>query len=277
VKRFLYLLTGFLLIALLLATRAVAEDIRETAVSALHAEHAVWNKVPIAFVVPVGIERMLVFPEKIEVRNLDAHLTTDKVSLLNNEGTLYVQAKQSFAPVRLAIVLKERGTTVLVDISACPNADDTPLEVVLPEERDETRPDKSAPSTMMQPMTLMRYAIQHLYAPERLVVENDNISRSPMYTSKSVDLFYDKNITAMPLISWHGGDYTVTAILLQNNEHRCVYLDPRHIRGQWIASSFYPANTLSAAGSLHDRTTLFLISNRSFNNALHGMKEYGYE
>jgi integrating conjugative element protein (TIGR03749 family) len=250
------------------------EEKKEMPVNSIHYEHAVWNKVPISFVVPVNQERMLVFPGKVDFKNLDARLTADKVSILNNDGTLYIQAKQSFPAIRVPITLKETGHTILVDISASPNADGTPLEVVLPSENQTGEGSSGASaaqknsSEAIHYVTLMRYAIQHLYAPERLIVEDSRITRSPMYTTRNIDLFYDKNVLAMPLIAWLGGDYTITAILIKNNENHSIDLDPRKIRGQWIAASFYPTNQLKKAGSRQDRTTLFLLSDRPFQDAL---------
>lgn len=274
-RRGLYLLISFLLIQ---PSFAAVLDTENTVVNSIHYEHVIWNKVPISFVVPVKEERMLIFPGKIDFRNLDPRLTTDKVSILNNDGTLYIQAKQSFSSIRVPVVLKDRGITILVDISASENADDTPLEVVLPDATESEPPSAEKDAfDVIHYVTLMRYAVQHLYAPERLIIEDPHISRSPMYTTRSVDLFYDKGVIAMPLIAWHGGHYTVTAVLLKNNLNHPVYLDPRTIKGQWITASFYPTNRLAEVGSEQDRTTLFLISDRPFNDALNTMKEHGNE
>jgi integrating conjugative element protein (TIGR03749 family) len=277
-KTIFYLVTSLLLMGTSCAATAITEETKAVIVNATHYEHAVWNRVPISFVVPVGEERMLIFPGKIDFRNLDARLTSDKVSILNNDGTLYIQAKQPFSAIRVPLVLKDTGRTVLVDISAAANADNTPLEVILPEDNTGGAHDsEKSPSEVLHYVTLMRYAVQHLYAPERLMVEDARISRSPMYTTRSIALFYDESVIAMPLISWHGGDYTVTAILLKNNENHAIYLDPRKIKGQWITASFYPTHQLMQAGSRQDRTTLFLMSDRPFNEALNRMKENGNE
>ncbi|MCE3237405.1 MAG: family integrating conjugative element protein [Gammaproteobacteria bacterium] len=289
-KRIFYVIINFFLVTSSFTMSALAKEetkeireikkINEMPVSAIPYEHAVWNKIPISFVVPVNQERMLIFPGKIDFKNLDARLTMDKVSILNNDGTLYVQAKQPFPAIRVPITLKETGHTILVDISADPHADDTPLEVVLPSENEndenprQTSDVKKNSSEVIHYVTLLRYAIQHLYAPERLIIEDNRISRSPMYTTRSIDLFYNKNVIAMPLLSWCGGNYTVTAILIKNNENHVIELDPRQIRGQWLAASFYPTNQLKKAGTTQDRTTLFLLSDRPFQAALTSLKSY---
>ena len=78
----------------------------------------------------------------------------------------------------------------------------------------------------------------------------------------------------MPLISWRGGDLYITAILLKNLLRERVHLNPTELNGRWLAASYYPTHYLTPKGTEHDRTTLFLISNRPFNEALNSMREY---
>ena len=241
-----------------------------------HSEHVVWNKEPISFIVPLNTERMITFPEPVTLHNMDPTLTTDKVSILNNAGTLYIKAKKTFDPIRISVVLKQSGEVILIDLSAAPNADDSPVDVVLASDQTQQLQEttQNAQSASINYPLLMRYAIQQLYSPERLVEENNNIYRTPMYTTKSVDLVMGAKVIAMPLYSWRGGDLYVTAILLKNLLSRHVHLNPMSLNGNWLAAAYYPTNYLAAKGTAHDRTTLFLISNRPFNEALNSMREY---
>lgn len=245
----------------------------------LHTEHVVWNKVPISFVVPVGDERMISFPGSIAVHNTDSSLTTDKVSIMNNAGTLYIRAKKSFNATRLAIELKATGQIILVDLSAAPNADDSPVGVVMPSAstRAGARSSKNKAKPASAPMSyarLMRYAVQQLFSPERLIKNDRAIHRTPMFTTKSVNLVHGHAVFTMPLISWRGGDLYITAVLLKNTQQHRISLSPKNIKGKWLAASFYPTPYVTAKKQLHDRTTLFLISDRPFNEALNSMREY---
>jgi len=245
-------------------------------------EHVVWNKVPISFVVPIGAERMISFPDSISLHNTDPALTTDKLLILNNAGTLYIKAKKAFGQIRIPIVLKKSGEVMLLDLSAAENSDDTPVQVLLDKNQAATGSIVSQKSTTcVAPVSyagLMRYVVQHLYSPKRLL-ENDfinrnAINRTPMYTTNSIDLVYREKVIAMPLISWRGGDLYVTAVLLKNLLKHRVRLSPINLKGQWLAAAFYPTNYVTAKGTVHDRTTLFLISNRPFNEALNVMRGY---
>ncbi len=123
-------------------------------------------------------------------------------------------------------------------------------------------------------MSLLRYAIQHLYSPERLVHEDGAFSRTPMFTSRSVALVNQAAVLAMPLASWQAGAYTVTAVLLKNTTRHRVLLSPQTLHGSWLATSFYPSNYVNARGHLRDRTTVFVVSDQPFNQALQAARAY---
>ncbi len=242
-------------------------------------DHVVWDGIPIAFSVSVGQERILKFPGSVTLNNSNARLTTDKVSIQNNAGFLYIFAKKSFEPIRLDFTLLSTGQVILVDLSAEKNASDTPVSVVLSDNNSQNTTSNNTHQYQnniqsVNDVTLMRYAIQHLYAPQRLISHNDSITRVPMETQRSVNLFDDKSAMAMPLISWNAGDLYVTAVLLKNNWDEKILLNPRNINGNFIAASFYPSRIINPKGSNNDRSTVFLVSNKPFNDALNKMKEY---
>lgn len=258
---------------------AYASDVKPSAQAVINStvqyDHVVWNGIPIQFTVPVNVERILTFPEPVSLSNHNPALTSDKVSILNNNGFLYIKAKKAFAPIRLAFVLRNSGKVVLVDLISNNQADDTPVAVVLPTARAQSKQAGSASTSQsVNFVSMMRFAIQQLYAPTRVMEHSSTFTRTPMNTTKSVALFENQSVMAMPLISWQGGDLYVTAVLLKNTWHQRQVLDPRAIRGNWLAVSFYPSNRLLSAGSAQDRTTAFLISDAPFNVALNQMRGY---
>ncbi len=123
-------------------------------------------------------------------------------------------------------------------------------------------------------MSLLRYAIQHLYSPVRLIHEDSAFSRTPMQTTRSVPLINQASVLALPLASWAAGNDTVTAVLLKNTTRHRVVLDPRRLQGDWLAVSFYPSNYLNARGHWRDRTTVFVVASQPFNQALHAARDY---
>jgi len=236
--------------------------------------HVLWDKLPIGFSVPVGHERLLSFPDKIKVINDDPALTSDKVTILNNAGTLYIKTKQVFDPVRLRVVMVATGDTILVDLSGVAEGDDAPLSVVLASgvttplgDANQNTATTSAHTTT-NVVSLTRYAVQHLYSPERLLEDNPNIYRTPMYTQRSVVLTTGHQFSAFPLISWRGGELYVTAVLLRNDLSQPTAVHPQSFLGCWQSVSLYPLTSLSERGTSHDRTTVFLVSREPFGAAL---------
>lgn len=228
-------------------------------------EHVVWDRVPISFVVPVGAERIISFPDRVVLKSLDDDLTSDKLKILNNQGSLYIKAKKEFNPIRVAVSLQKTGEVILVDIASKPNVNSRPLEVILKEELDE---NKQADNEASQDyISLIRQAVQELYASQRLIASSQNIKRAPMYTEKSISLFWDLPLISMPIASWSSNNYYITAVILKNNSRKDLTISLDYIKGDWVAASLYPSDLLTKRDSKNDRTTLFLVSKTPFHKA----------
>lgn len=247
-------------------------------------EHVLWDKIPISFVVPVGQERILMFSDSVKFEGSKAkNLTKDLVSVLNNEGTLYVKANKAFAKIRVPVVLTSTGETILIDLSAKENADDIPVQVLVKKHQrnGEGSSENSVASEMHTFPTLIRYVGQRTCSecgPISAEEPLDNIVRAPMNTSRFVRLFNHRyNVTSMPIGSWRSGQYYATAVRVKNLSNRSIKLNPINIKGDWRAASFLPTNTLKPAGQFEDRATIILVSERPFGSALSQTRGYFHE
>lgn len=231
-------------------------------------EHIVWRRAPINITLPVGHERLISFPERMQFGYDVKALPASALRVQNDNHTLYLLAKHPFTTHRVQAKLAT-GDIILLDINAQSHADNNPLDIVLPQLPDN--PMQPTPVATIAYVTLMRYAIQHLYAPERLVTQHSGMTRFPMETAHVVPLFYDGSVTAMPLASWRGGDAYVTAILVKNRLAQALRLNPSLLCGAWQAVSFYPNTVLAPRGTAlnDDTSTLFVISSRPFSRAIH--------
>jgi len=249
-------------------------------------EYVTWSGTPIAFAVPVGDERLLSFPSEVEFKNLDPQLTSDKVSITNNAGTLYVRALKPFSPIRTYVEIKSSGQIVYVDLSAQKGGDDNQVSVLTQSKSknkntQKDNSDKTASSASPSYISMLQYGIAELYWPERLLGQLNqnpdyfNFARAPMYTTHSVHLVMGHTVLAMPEVSWRNGNLFVTAVLLINPNKQAVKFDPfRDFIGNWDAKAFYPTNYLGPQGTTHDRTVVFLVSDQPFSQALSATPVY---
>ena len=74
-------------------------------------------------------------------------------------------------------------------------------------------------------------------------------------------------IEATPLTTWRGGERYVTAVKLRNVTNAPIALDPRELRGQWLAATLQHARLLPQ-GDEADTTCVYLISARPFDESL---------
>ncbi|MFC7782824.1 TIGR03749 family integrating conjugative element protein [Legionella taurinensis] len=241
-------------------------------VFALDAEHVLWDKTPIHLSISLNEERLVHFPQAISIIDNEAG---EKISVLKIQDTLYLKGKESFDNKRLLVQLMPQGEVIILNLSANEKITaNKPVEILLEnkEESNNNQPE-TANSFDINSITLTRFAIQSLYAPQRLLVIPEGVGRIPMQTRKQISLIYGASMESRPLISWHGGAFYVTAVELKNLLNKEVVVDPRRMVGNWQTATFYPTNTLAARGK-EDTTTVFLVSDRPFNEALATGREF---
>lgn len=238
---------------------------------ALDSEHVLWDKTPIPINISLAEERLVRFPQAISIVDNEA---IDNMAILKVQDALYLKAKEEFHNKRLLVQLMPQGEVIILSLSADKEIhSNKPVEILIEEIAQDTNKSELTSNLDNNAITLTRFAIQSIYAPERLLVIPEGVSRTPMQTRRQITLFYGASIEARPLISWHGGEFYVTAVELKNQLNKEIVIDPRHMIGHWQTATFYPSNTL-AGRTKKDTTTVFLISDRPFNEALASDREF---
>jgi integrating conjugative element protein (TIGR03749 family) len=246
--------------------RALANDANEIAPPT---ERIVWTKTPIPLSLPVGKERIVTFPADVRVGvppQLGDALRTQSVA-----GTLYWLARKPFPATRVQIQEIDSGRIYLLDLRADSDATSAaPVEIV---ERPSAAKDTNGttPAThdaaQVDYVTLTRYAAQQMYAPKRLLRDPPGVYRAPMRIKRAAALVRGGAVEATPLATWRGGGLYVTAIKLRNVTHAPIVLDPRDLRGQWLAATLQHARLLPE-GDEADTTCVYLVSARPFEESL---------
>ncbi|MCE3045380.1 TIGR03749 family integrating conjugative element protein [Legionella sp. 16cNR16C] len=239
---------------------------------ALDAEHILWDKTPIPLDLSLNEERLVHFPQAVSIVDNEAG---NKIAVLKVQDTLYLKGKESFENKRLLVQLMPQGEVIILNLTTKEKiVANKPIEILLEnKEESSNTTQESANAFDWNAITLTRFAIQSLYAPQRLLVIPEGIGRTPMQTRRQINLFYGASIEARPLISWHGGPFFITAVELRNLLNKELIVDPRQMIGNWQTATFYPRNTLAPRGK-EDTTTAFLVSDRPFSTALAGSREY---
>ena len=228
-------------------------------------EPIIWRKAPIRVLLHEGEERLVHFPGSVRMalpESLAALLRAQSI-----HGTLYLRADAPFAPTRVLVYTQPEGPIYVLDLEAV--AADThsyalpDIEIVTQAPVSEDRAQHTSPWGYV---ALTRFAAQTLHAPPRLLRRESGIVRVPVI-SEPVPLVQDLRVQAVPVAAWKAGGYYVSAVQLTNLESRPVTLDPRELCGSWLAATFQH-NRLQPTGDALDTTTVYLVSDRSFDAAL---------
>lgn len=246
-------------------------------------ERLVWNRVPLTITLPVGRERLVSFPVAVRT-GLPGDLRPSLLRTQIVDGTIYWRAEQPFTAHRVQVQALGSGNTYLVDLSASEQSDTSPIEVVIPESRPEPAALSRGKSAAVRPesregarpapaqqdyVTLMRMAAQQMYAPRRLLRLPEGVHSAGVSRSPAGDLIRGSPAEVLPLAAWRSGALHVTAVKLRNKGSDALILDPRTLRGRWLACTFQHAK-LFARGDERDTTAAYLISEVPFQGALHG-------
>ena len=279
------MLKKLILMIVLLPLLAFAAPVQTVLNASQQDQQVLFDRTAIQFVVPVGKQRMISFPDRITITNTDTALTNEIVSMFNNNGTLYVTAKKAFKPILLPVKLVTSGQVVLIYLSADAKAKNTsPLNVVVPEvSQSQYRGNETEtePSFTINAVSLLRFAAQQ-FSYKRLANIPDAISRTPLFSTRSVSIYYGDSVMAFPLASWKANDLYVSVVQVTNTTNKVLTLDPRYLMGYWQAAAFYrfdtvmsnhttpkvPFNVLTPQGSARDYTLLLVVSNMPFGEAI---------
>lgn len=261
------------------------------------AEEVVWDRVPIRIDLVVGVESRIDFPADVRVGVQPELVDKETLRQESLNGSVYFTAGKPFKSSRVYATLVKTNKMVLLDVSARvrqktesaePRA---PLKVLVAESQaedvstsapssgessekeavtDQDSERKKSDSVSITPITLTRYAAQQLYAPARLIPQNQNIQRVPMRAPKILaQLYAGGEVRPEPIACWTGGGLYVTAVKVSNLTKTSVDLDPRKLRGRLIHAAFQDKSLrLGPIGSDTDTTTIYLITDRPFVDAV---------
>lgn len=243
-------------------------------------ETIIWNKEPIALHLTVDQERLMTFPAAVRVGVQDGMAGVLRAQPL--DGTVYWKATRAFPVLRVQVQEIESGRIFLVDLKADKSATSKePVEIAVSTANlsatSPTRESDGASRTHAPPtggqigyVKLTRFASHQLYAPTRLAISEAGIWPVPLRTEGPVRLLIGRNagaVEAVVIAAWRSANYYVTAVRLRNTGRSAVTIDPRDLRGRWLAATSQHGRLLPA-GDEADTSALYLISSRSFEESL---------
>ena len=256
------------------------------------ARTVVWDKTVIELELIVGVEQIVIFPEDAAV-GLPAPLANKTLfRTLFTGQTAYWTAMQAFDVQRIKARL-DSGEYVLFDVTAkvekAPPASAERLQVVM--QGDGTlqamgegvtpASDEISRATLFE---VLRYAVQDIYSPARLVGAVPGIRAIPLALKGNYNRLYNqgqhKGLVILPYKAWSVDGLYVTAFIVSNGHSHAVLLDNRKVMHttearrngvgpHFMASAFFSFQ-VARRGEPGDRTTLFVVTDRPIQNVIRG-------
>lgn len=245
----------------------------------------VWEEKPLSLVLPVGQEVRVTFPTDVDIQ-VPLAVSEKLTSLAPNNRMIYWTPTEAFPIGRILATAKDGHTVYVIDLSADKSAIKEDVVIEDPSRVSVTTggasnltqsPTESQTEEEPEPLEdpaeiiLTRFASQSLYAPSRLMPSDARIA-----LTKSKPL--DKNFPLLQsgrgeLVSvnvvgaWTGFGRFVTAVLIVNQTPVAFEFDASRVRGNFTHITAQHLR-IGPKGALTDRTTLYLISDVPFAEAL---------
>ena len=228
-----------------------------------------WQRLPLPVPLVVGQERIVFVDRNVRV-GVPGHLG-ERLRVQSAGGAIYLLASEAIQPTRVQLQDVESGALILLDVAAeAPKEGQAALEpvrIVVEGEASNggkapaaSRPPDAAARQTPIPVTLIRYAAQHLYAPLRSVEPVDGIARVNLARDLALDTLLPAwPVRAKALAAWRLADQWVTAVRLSNTSASWLDLDPRALQGDFAAASFQHPD-LGPAGEASDTTVVYLVT-----------------
>lgn len=229
-----------------------------------------WQRMPLSVDLQVNQERIILVDKNVKIgfpKSIEG-----KLRLQSTGGAVYIKALETFPTTRLQLKDMVTNEIILIDVVAkkkVANPDET-IRLIYDEKlenqsgsfnQDDVADVAEYPSPQLPtPAALTRYAAQMLYAPLRTVEPLPGVRQvAHRLPNKITTLLPALPINTTPLMSWSLGDYTVTAIRLQNRSSHRIDLDPRELQGRFYAATFQHS-WLGRSGTTEDTTTVYLVT-----------------
>jgi integrating conjugative element protein (TIGR03749 family) len=233
------------------------------------AEHVVWDKNPIKVTLPVGQERRIDFPVPGNIELPASIVAASKPVQLREDGSAYWTANEPFKAARVRYITNT-GYSYFLDVEAVKDGPTHPL-IIVDDRVKGNDSDAASPAHAVADydfVDLARFASQSVYGPERLIKLLPGVMRVSVKKGAR-QLYRGGQLIMEPLASWKSASIPsqyVTAVRVSSNSLDDVTLDPRRLRGEWLAA--VPQHTVvQAAGSDGDTTTWYLMSAMPFDEA----------
>lgn len=232
-------------------------------------EKVVWDKKPIKVILKPGVEKMVVFPSD-SVRTKIPAAISGSLSTLSNNGVIYWEADNEFGEKRILVQDVDSKETVVLHLSSSEkHGTGEQVTVLMGEQEQKPSTGNEQPASGQSSdeehgyETLTRVAAKHLYAPERLIDVPAGMHRVNVNQQPDMHMIRGAIIEMTPVISFSNAGLYITAVKLVNHQNEKAILDPRDVRGKWLAATFQHA-TVGPKGSNTDTTALYVISDRPF-------------
>lgn len=251
---------------------------------AAHATEIIhYDNIPVTIMLQNGVERTIQMGDHVQVGVTPAQEMKRLFRVQSAQGAVHIKPNQAFDRERIQLRRIGDGQVVLIDLvskeRAVQGVDLSEAiriyvagEDTLVTDESDVEPVNQRAETPVTPITLTRYAIHQMYAPQRLHTADYRISPANINNLMDKQVRAFKGINAVntlttPVMAWRAGKWHLAAVLVRNTTQAPIQLSYMDINVRFTHAT-YQHHKLAPAGQAGDRTIMYLVNDRPLNETL---------
>ena len=239
-----------------------------------------YNGEPIKICSAINNDKLIKFGFPVSITNFNTGWEVDMGVPITNQGNIIFHPNKAFTGRLLKIENLTNQKTYLIYLSADKSCDNQTINFIVPTSTTSKSNISSNNVKNVSPITiyteLMRFGVQSLYAPPRLIKNPLNATLYKNFKKESIDgLIEGQKVASMPLVEWnYQGKVYLTAIELMAIWDNDTTINTSDIveNQHFIAMSMYPSDTVNTKSRDTNSTTLFIISSVPFDDIINQIK-----
>jgi len=218
----------------------------------------------------INEERKIIFPEKVRLGVKSHYKKLFSYSLIDN--AFFLTAKDVFNE-KLALQGLDSGRFYMLQVNVSEesaNAQEDLIIHIVNKKEDKTRVSTTYQPSIVDPIDLVQFVSQTLYAPSAKLIEPvKGVKRVNVKQRIIPSLYRGGSLEGQVIGGWYGGKYYVTAVKFSNLTPLKVTFEPCRIRGDFYSVSAQFKN-IFAKGHKADFTVAYFLSLKPFDVAVRG-------
>ena len=201
-----------------------------------------WEDRPLVVNLKINEETLVELPSSVAVFHEEGILNENNISIINNNGFLYLKPTQIFEKTRLIVKSNENKTIMFIDLDF-----------------SEKKPDKKYKIKSKKTNVKINKNRAHIFLMKKTIKNFMNKKNKSIFEKTDKFIYLKEGLKLQYLFSSYKDKLKISIYKIINESDSIIYLNPSIIKPPWLSLSFFPNDTLLPHSDELGRSYAFII------------------